>query len=428
MSIYGSVISDPHFLNDLRDEGLSARQIANRHGVGKTFVLKRRRALREEPQTMLSVAPGGDVSAVDQRTVTTEGSDGSRSVEGGIRHREITLEDARQWISATGDNPDDYNLSIRSIAYGKDQWSNRMSATPKPGRKIETAESDLDLPLLYSEATRLLEPETIAPYVGTKSLVVVWADVQVGKTGSRGGTPELITRVHDKLEKLKAHIVTTGASDAYFLSVGDEVESFENTPQQAFTNDLSFPQQLDLELTFELEFVRALAETHHSVTVSGVSSNHCRWRAGKNALGKPSDDYGIYLKHQLEKALRLNSDYDHVGFHYPEDWDETTAVDVQGTIVGMAHGHQTNRPDGIELWWTKQAFGKQAIANADILLTGHFHTARVQAVGERWWLQAPTLDNGSDWYRQTSGSDSQPGLMVFTVDENGFDLSSLTIL
>lgn len=407
---------------DLADPSQSNRELATKYGTGKTWIQKQR------TQTTLSAAPGGDLSASQYREVTTEGSDGSKSVEG-VRDRAITLQDARDWISATGDNPDDYNLSIRSIAYGAGLWSNRMSATPKPGRKIETVEEDLDLPLLYSEARGSLSP---FGYSGVrdahKSLVVVWADVQVGKTGSRGGTPELITRVQEKLEKLKVHIVTTGASDAYFLSVGDEVESFENVAAQAFTNDLSFPQQLDLELTFELGFVRALAETHNSVTVSGVSSNHCRWRSGKNVLGKPSDDYGIYLKHQLEKALRLNSDYDHVGFHYPDDWDETTAVDVQGTIVGMAHGHQANRPDGIELWWTKQAFGKQAIANADILLTGHFHTARVQAVGERWWLQAPTLDNGSDWYRQTSGSDSQPGLMVFTVDENGFDLSSLTIL
>ena len=39
-----------------------------------------------------------------------------------------------------------------------------------------------------------------------------------------------------------------------------------------------------------------------------------------------------------------------------------------------------------------------------------------------------TLDNGSDWFRQTQGRDSDPGLMVFDVTPNGFDLSSLTII
>jgi len=47
---------------------------------------------------------------------------------------------------------------------------------------------------------------------------------------------------------------------------------------------------------------------------------------------------------------------------------------------------------------------------------------------QRWSIGAPTLDNGSDWYRTTAGRDSDPGLLVFDVTSNGFDLSSLTIL
>jgi len=47
----------------------------------------------------------------------------------------------------------------------------------------------------------------------------------------------------------------------------------------------------------------------------------------------------------------------------------------------------------------------------------------------KWWLQAPTLDNGSDWYRNTKGDDSDPGLVIFEIDaETGFDFASLTIL
>lgn len=291
-----------------------------------------------------------------------------------------------------------------------------------------------DLPLLYNQiSTRKIQSY---PTLSTnKSLVVVWADIQVGKTGSRGGTPELIQRIKEKRAALQNYMEDNPTDSAYFLSVGDEVESFENTPQQSFTNDLSFPDQLDLELTFELDLITDLAKLHKNVTVSGCSSNHCRWRSGKNVLGAPSDDYGLYLKHQLEKALRLNSDYDGVKFVYPEKWDETVAVDVQGTKIGLAHGHQVNRPDGIEAWWTKQTFGAQATAEADILLTGHFHTFRAQPMGRgiksgknRWWIQAPTLDNGSDWFRNLQGSDSDAGMLVFMVDEHGLDLQSLTIL
>jgi len=370
-------------------------------------------------------SPGAEATGYS----TSEDSSGKKEIN--WRGAEITLEDGRNYIRNSGDNPEDYDISVRSIAYGEGLWSNRISVTPKKNKPAgERSElSGVDLPTLYSEASKPVELESISPWSKPKkSLVVVWADVQVGKTGSRGGTPELIQRVSQKKDELLAYIYEQDCIDAYFLSVGDEVESFENTPQQAFTNDLSFPQQLDLELTFELDFIRTLAETHNAVTVSGVSSNHCRWRAGKNALGKPSDDYGLYLKKQLEKAMRLNPDFDHVSFEYPDDWDETTSVMVQDTKIGLAHGHQVNNPNQIGPWWQKQAFGKQATSDADILLTGHFHTFRQEYFGTRLWLQAPTLDNGSDWFRNLQGQDSNPGLLVFVIDEKGFVQRSLDIL
>jgi hypothetical protein len=315
------------------------------------------------------------------------------------------------------------------------EWQHRYRF--KTTRKLDDDLTVKDLPLLYSQ---IMDRDASEPAVETatesgKALVVVWADIQVGKTGSRGGTPELIERVKAKRAALQTYMDENPASKAYFLSVGDEVESFENTGQQMFTNDLSFPDQLDLELTFELDMLTDLSARYADVTVAGCSSNHCRWRAGKNALGAPKDDYGIYIKKQLEKALSLSDRYDGVKFVYPETWDETVAVDVNGTKIGIAHGHQVNNPNMIESWWTKQSFGAQATAEADILLTGHFHTFRAQPMGRslrtgknRWWLQAPTLDNGSDWFRNLQGSDSDAGMLVFMVDENGLDLQSLTIL
>lgn len=318
-------------------------------------------------------------------------------------------------------------------------WQHRYKfQTQRKGEGADGSE-DLtieDLPLLYSQVmSKSAHTVQSGASLKPRATVVVWADIQVGKVGSRGGTPELIERIKQKRGALQEYMKTNPATEAFFLSVGDEVESFENTPQQAFTNDLSFPDQLDLELTFEMEMLSDISEMYEKVTVAGCSSNHCRWRAGKNALGAPKDDYGLFIKKQLEKFLGMNDKFAGVSFQYPADWDETMAVDVVGTKIGLAHGHQVNNPNNIEQWWTKQAFGAQATAEADILLTGHFHTFRAQPMGRslksgknRWWIQAPTLDNGSDWFRNLQGSDSDDGLLVFQVDENGLDLQSLTIL
>ena len=405
----------------VRVQGMSLRTAAEELGVGKSTIHDARQA---------AAANGGYLPAA------------SATVEGRRTSVPKTEEEIKSELQARGISDETHRISVSHSIWdgGVDgpKYSFKATATPLPAKETDEADADLtvsDLPLLYSEvnARSVQAPERAK--VPEKSLVVVWADIQVGKTGSRGGTPELIERIAQKKEALREYMYWHPAKEAFFLSVGDEVESFENVAQQAFTNDLSFPDQLDLELTFELDMITTLARGVDKVTVAGCSSNHCRWRAGKGVLGKPKDDYGLYIKRQLEKALRLNSDYDRVTFEYPEPWDETMAVEVQGTRVGIAHGHQVNNPNNIEDWWRKQVFGRGATADADILVTGHFHTFRAQPVGRsqrtgknRWWLQAPTLDNGSDWYRDIQGSDSDEGLLVFLVDENGLDLQSLTIL
>lgn len=426
MSKATDLLTEPEFIAALKSEK-SARKVGREFGVSADFVIKYRGKLTQ----------AGELPVAPTVTEVNETKPNGEKIYEAPGDRTPNLDDWRKWISSTGDDPDMYAPGIRSTKRSDGTYWNQLKATLKPGLSAgEVAKSEYDLPLLYGQiAERDATPPPVVDWGQKRALVVVWADPQVGKTGSRGGTPELIARVQEKREKLKEYAFMWETTEAYFLSVGDEVESFENTPQQAFTNDLSFPDQLDLELTFELDIVTDLAQTHEKVKVGGISSNHCRWRAGKNALGLPKDDFGLYLKRQLEKALRLNPTYDHVTFQYPEPWDETMSLDVLGTQVGMAHGHQVNNPNGIETWWQKQTFGAQATAQSDVLLTGHFHTFRAQPVGRslangknRWWLQAPTLDSGSDWFRNIAGSDSDAGLMVFTVTDAGFDLQSLTIL
>lgn len=407
---------------------------ADKLGVGETSI-RRHLAHGDRKVAGKHAAPADAKQPSETFKETWTGTQGEMSVV--ISGEEITKEAI---LRKFGHDPEKVSIvgTLEETHWMMaNEWQHRYKF--KTTRKLDDDLTIDDLPLLYSQIMDrdVSSPREYLPLPATtgRATVVVWADVQTGKTGSRGGTPELIERVKEKREKVRSYIGDNPSDEAYFVSVGDEVESFENTGQQMFTNDLSFPDQLDLELTFELDMITDLSDYFDKVTVAGVSSNHCRWRAGKNALGAPKDDYGIYIKKQLEKALKLSDRFSGVSFVYPETWDETVSVDVLGTKIGLAHGHQVNNPNGIEAWWTKQVFGAQATAEADILLTGHFHTFRAQPMGRslqsgknRWWLQAPTLDNGSDWFRNLQGSDSDAGLLVFQVDENGLDLSSLTIL
>jgi hypothetical protein len=296
---------------------------------------------------------------------------------------------------------------------------------------VQSKRDSIDLPALYAEAART-KHKPLPPRTGESTTVIVLADPQIGKTDHRGGTPELLARLDEKRQALEAYLKRGDSSRNLIVDVGDGVESFENVASQGFTNDLSFPQQLDVYGT-ELFKFETLACKYAPTDVLVVPSNHASWRNGKQQLGRPQDDWGLYAHRQVAKqAEAAGLPVTHL---QSEDWTESVVFDVRGTIVGATHGHQVNRPDGFPNWWAGQTHGGQAFAHADVAITGHFHHLRLQPTGRnpktgrsKWWIQAPTLDNGSSWYRNNSGDDSDPGLLVFRITDDGFDLSSLAIL
>ena len=288
----------------------------------------------------------------------------------------------------------------------------------------------LDLPTLHAEAKRRKRSDLSQADNG-RTMVVVLSDVQAGKTGSRGGTPELLDRINGVLQRLEKRLRTRRPSRIVLAEAGDLFEGFESGGNPMFTNDLSLAQQIDLASTLVFEFVKQLAR-FAPVDVMAVSSNHTAWRNGRQNLGRPADDLGLLAHRQVQKlaeASRLRARW-----HYPAEYDESVALEVQGAKIGLAHGNQFSPGKAID-WWTRQQHGAQPVADVDILITGHYHHLVVQPTGRsirtgksKFWLQAPTLDNGSDWFRNVAGDDSDPGLLTFDVTPNGFDLQSLTVL
>lgn len=291
-------------------------------------------------------------------------------------------------------------------------------------------EHTLNLPALIAEARR--KPRTpLKVTTDNRVTIVCLADVQAGKTGSRGGTPELIERINQKRAYLEAHLKRVRPQATVLLEAGDLFENFESGGNPMGTNDLSLSQQMDLAGTIVYQFVESM-HRHGPVTVAAVPSNHTAWRRGKTELGRPGDDLGLFVHRQTAKhahAAGLNAEW-----VLPGDYDESVVVDVLGTRVGVTHGHRANR-NGMIDWWAKQAHGGQPVGAADVMVSGHYHHLIVMPSGRnpytgrsKYWLQCPTLDNGSDWFRNTAGEDSDPGLLVFDITEHGFDLTSLTVL
>jgi hypothetical protein len=355
---------------------------------------------------------------------------------------DLNITDFTKILTESGFDPEEYEIE-GSIRFSRWQVFDGTDRKSYKFRVIKKNPSTFDLPTLVREVKENVFfvgsqniGEAPKPKNHSRTLIVPFSDLQAGKVGSRGDSKALTERVLEKKEKLEAYIQQQGCSEAVFLDGGDVVESFENTAQQGFTNDLSIMQQLDLAGTLEQEFITLLAKYHDKVTVGGVPSNHGAWRKGKDVLGRPSDDWGLFLLRQIEKAYKLSeATYGHVEFVYPGEWEKSLAIPVQGLDIGLVHGEDSSLAQ-MENWWAKQVHGNSPIADVDILITAHYHTLGLKPSGrsrktgkQKYWIATPTLDNGRDWWANKSGSDSDPGLMAFVIDsEIGFDLQSFTVL
>src|SRR5690606_31865286 len=187
----------------------------------------------------------------------------------------------------------------------------------------------------------------------------------------------------------------------------------------------SHPEQQKVARQIVRDAIEQFSARHKRTRVAAVPSNHGAWRRGKDKMGRPGDDYGLDIYRAVEEAFAMAKRTD-VEFLFPEIWAESLAFEVRGAVVGVVHGHTAGgRPEAVPLWWAKQTHGGMPLASASILISGHWHHLRAQPTGQiggrdRWWFQAPTMDNGSSWWANgAGGSDSEPGLLTFTIDDSG---------
>ena len=290
----------------------------------------------------------------------------------------------------------------------------------------------VNLPLLLAEAKRRVKPKPITT-TGNRALVVLWSDLQVGKLDHRGGLDAFCERIALMQSRLVALVKREKPNRIVFVDSGDTIEGFSNkaSQHQLQSNDLSLMEQVDLATTYAWQTLKMLVELVPDITYASVGSNHCQWRSGGQQIGKKTDDWGIHIGRTLarlahEKELPIR-------FIEPQPDDESLCHDVfgdSGHRLGIVHGHQAGgNADSVATWWRKQAFGRQPVADASILVHGHFHHLRVtelgatQSGGSRFLIGAATLDNGSNWFRTGGGGeDSVPGLVCFAL-EQGIDFT-----
>lgn len=419
--------SNPEFLEDCRST-LSKAEIMDKWGVSSGLVVD----VRKEIGAPIDQARAKDIDP-EQRT-TESSSDGSKTVEF-IRDRPITLEDARDWILSSGDNPDDYVLSVRSIAYGQGLSSNRMSAVPKRGVVIDRPEVAIDpievLERLRQSGSAFVRP--IAPIISLEdsAFVISINDIQLGQSYN-GGSVRVIEQFHTFIRLAGERILELRAlgrklSKLVIIGGGDLVEGCVIYGNQAFSLDLDRKQQIEGVVALLLHAIDTLGPLFDRIQVLAARGNHGENRInGKYTTMGDNDD-----THAFEMAkLALQRDPQ---FKDKIDWviaesESGVACKVFDWVLATTHGDIYAKgvagatiDKKAHAWMKNMALGRKRfglLGDADVLITHHYHHDKMSDWGACFWRQTPSQDNGSPYFEHATGEYSEPGMLSFVMTES----------
>ena len=263
---------------------------------------------------------------------------------------------------------------------------------------------------------------------GDLALVVCLADWQAGKA-DHDGVEALLERLFALKDAVPARLKTLKkagkpVSHLYVIGMGDMVEGCDgHYATQQFQAALDRRQQVRLVRRMLVELLSEWAKQVPTVVVGAVPGNHGENRKNGKAFTTFEDNDDLATFEQAQEVLTA-AGFDNISWVIP-DGDMTITLDVAGTVVGFAHGHQMNGA-GIPLakarrWWQGKQSARHPIGDADVIVYGHYHHFQALQDGPRTIFGCPSNDGGSRWFEEQGGPATACGTLSFTCSGAGWD-------
>lgn len=250
-------------------------------------------------------------------------------------------------------------------------------------------------------------------------------DLQLGKPdgdGTEGTIERFAIKTDAAVERLKELRRLKRPISAIMLPwLGDCIEGLVSQGgalAAAGRLDLTMTEQLRVYRRLMLHQIQQFAPLSDRILVPVVPGNHDEVQRVGKVQRRYDDSWALEGAVAVADALKLASGYEHVSFVFPGRDELTVTLDVAGTPVGFAHGHQFGR-DPVK-WWAGQAHGMQPIGSATLLLAAHLHHLRVEQGGAKTFIQIPALDGGSTWWRHKTGQDAPAGMVSLLIGDGGW--------
>jgi len=250
--------------------------------------------------------------------------------------------------------------------------------------------------------------------------LVLAGDLQLGKV-DQGGTAAAVTRfltAHQASITRWLQLFNAGEVGTHVLLVwaGDVLEG--NVSQGG---NLAAAGRTDLTITEQLRVWRKLLTrqvlnwldlgVHLTITVT--PGNHDEAERRGRITRSPLDSWAIEGAASVADLIDSTPHAGSTTWVLPEPDRLTTTLEVAGTRIGVAHGHQI--PGGkVHTWLANQALARDPIGTVDLLITGHRHKLHLQQLGPTLHIQIPALETGADHHDQRHGGGEPGGLITLT--------------
>jgi predicted phosphodiesterase len=305
-----------------------------------------------------------------------------------------------RWQSASGEWLESYRVSLVPISHA-------------------TKQSRSDIEALISEISDWKPRKGTSQQAGDLAFIFAPSDQQIGKKANGEGTETTVARILSATEKAIRRLeelrkIGRKIGTIVIALPGDHVEgnvSQSGRLQSPFASDLGLTEQTRVARRVLMSQIKAFAPLAERLSVPVVNGNHDE--VTRQVVADPADGWNVEIASAVQDACAENPNLSHVEFRFPENGHQTLTVDICGVLVGLFHGHQAGRD--VSKYLSGQAVGQTSLGMADIWISGHFHHFKMMDVGNRLWIQAPTIDPGSEWFRDRHGSDSPPGILTLVV-------------
>jgi len=328
--------------------------------------------------------------------------------------------DSIKWCSFDGwrrDNPEDRAYSVQCYSY-------------KAEIRLRTGKSDdPSYEELYKESRKAKAPKT-KKHEGDSTLIIALSDFQIGNSDG-GGIEEQIAALAalpDLILDREAELRKSGTEIGQICvaGLGDLVENTcDFYATQSFSVEADRRQQVRVVRRSLRDILKACSGRVEKVIATAVPGNHGENRKNGKAYTRVSDNDDVAVFEQVAEILH-EGPYDNVGFKLP---GEAIAMSVQlsGQTVSFTHGH-TAKSKGLPIntmweWWKSQTLGRAYpfVADSSVLITGHYHHLNLKEQEGRVLFICPSLTNVGEYWANTNGVNTSPGVLTITVNPDGWN-------